>query len=545
MAPSMRLRTGLGVVGTLLAAGWVGCSGHIGGDGHTAVVPPAAEMGVGPSGARRLSVYELDLTLLDLLDDDTRPGLTLLPEDLRTPFDNDFASQLPSRVAVDAFETIAIDVSTRLLSDQARRDTVVGCTPQGVSDVGCMQHFVDTFGRRAFRRPLSSEESADFMTLASSWASQDGDFYSGVDAALRAFLQSTAFLYRIELGQEVAGQPGLYQLDDYELATRMSYLVWGSTPDDALLDDAERGALSSPLGRRAAAARMLDDTRALRQVDRFHAMWLSYDQMPLPAALASAMRAETSALIDRVVFDQRGSWLELFTASETFVDATLAQHYGLDAPPDPSGAWVDATAAGRQGLLSQGSFLSAASNPGDTSPTKRGKLIRNRLLCQTIPPPPPEVSVDEPPDTTSDCKWDAYAANRASGAGCAGCHNQMDLVGFGLENYDMQGRYRAHDDGKPHCVIEGKGEFSESGESFEGPAGLSAMLVDSGFLGGCMVQHLMQFAAGRALADDDDALVSMLAESFEESDHRFGELVLAIVASDAFGFRLDMPEDTP
>jgi hypothetical protein len=542
MQPCMREFRRWTLLGALAVAGvWGGCTGDIGdAGGPSSVVPPASEMGVGPAGIRRLSVFELDLTLLDLLGDDTRPGLTLLPEDTSSPFDNDFLAQNPSRVHVDAFESIGIDVSTRLLSDAGRRDQIVGCTPTGVDDSVCMQSFVESFGLRAFRRPLTADESTDFLDLATTWATQDNDFYSGVDVVVRSVIQSAAFLYRVEIGTPVTGQSALFQLDAYEIASRMSYLIWGSMPDGALLDDASSDLLLSVDGRRAAAARMLDDSRALRQVDRFHAMWLGYQKMPLPADLTASMRVETNALIDRVVFDQRGSWLDLFTATETFVDANLAAHYGLAAPADASGDWVPF--GDRLGILSQGAFLSAASNPGDTSPTKRGKLIRNRLMCQIIPPPPPGVSIDQPPGTgTNECKWDAYEANRNSGSSCAGCHDQMDLVGFGLENYNMQGQFRATDDGKPQCVIEGKGEFAETGEAFNGPAGLSTMLVDSGLLGACMVEHLMQFAIGRELKTDDEALVSMLAESFEETDHRFHELVVAIVGADAFGFRLEMP----
>ena len=533
-------------IGLLVAGAWAGCTGSIGDDGKVtdpdALVPPAADMGVGPSGVRRLSVYELDLTLLDLLGDDTRPAITLLPEDARTPFDNDFVTQEPSRVAIDAFETIAISVSTRLLSDAGRRDAVVGCTPQGADDGACMHSFVETFGQRAFRRPLSEGEVDDYLTLGTDWAAQETDFYAGVDVVVRAMLQSGPFLYRVEIGEPVSGQAGLFRLDGYEIASRMSYLIWGSMPDDTLLDEA--GSLDDIGSRRDAALRMLQDDRALRQIDRFHAMWLSYDRMPLPVDLTIAMRTETNALIDRVIFDQRGSWLDLFTSQETFVDATLAQHYGLPVPANAAGDWVDGAASGRQGLLSHGSFLSAASNPGDTSPTKRGKLIRNRLLCQTILPPPPEVSVDEPPTPGPDtCKEEAYAQSRASAPNCAGCHEQMDLVGFGLENYDMQGRYRAHDDGKPECTISGQGELSETGQTFVGPAGLSTLLVDSGALADCVVQHLVQYNVGRTLTDDDDALLTRLAASFEETDHRFGELVVAMVSSEAFGFRLEMPTE--
>lgn len=512
-----------------------GCTGTIG-DGDEAPVPSAEELGVGPTGVRRLTVYEYDNMLVDLLQDDTRPALNMLPEDKSAPFDNDFLAQWPSAVLVESCETLAADIATRLLADAPRRDAIVGCT---ADDAACLTSFVERFGRRAFRRPLTPEEVQSFVTLGSEYATSD--FYAGVEVVLRAFLQSAAFLYRIELGTPVDGQPGLYRLNDYEIGTRMAFLLWGSAPDDALLDAARDGRLSLAEGRREAALRMLGDERARRQIDRFHAQWLAYEKMPLSADLTMRMRAETAALLTRVIFEEQASWLDIFQATETFVDDTLAQHYGF--PPGASG-WVDTARTGRQGILSHGSFLSAASNPADTSPTKRGVLVRERLLCETIGPPDPDAPADMPPDPTfGNCKWDQYAASRATSAKCTGCHEQLDLLGFGLENYDMQGRYRTHDDNKPECPIDYDGEIVGVGK-FRGPAELSDLLIAGGQLGDCAVQHLLQFTIGREVSSEDAALVSSLRKDFEASAHRFHALMLAVVAHEAFAYRLEM-EVTP
>lgn len=366
---------------------------------------------------------------------------------------------------------------------------------------------------------------------------QTGEPYAGIEVVLRAFLQSAELVYRLELGTPVNGQPDLYELNGYEIASRMAFLLWGSIPDDALLDLAAGGGLDTPAVRRDVAVTMLADPRARRQLDRFHAMWLGYETLPHAPDITSRMRQESAALLERVIFDEPQSWLALFESTESFLDDTLAAHYGLPAVGSSEPIWVDVSASGRQGLLSHGSFLSAASNPGDTSPTKRGKLIRERLMCDPVPPPPPNVPADDPPDETlGNCKIDQYAVHRED-PGCASCHSLMDPIGFGLENYDRAGVFRDHDDGKPECIIAGDGELTGIG-TFNGPAELSTMLVAEELLDACAVKQLYQYTMGRELDEQDDAAVGTLVEGFVESGHRFDELVLSLVGHEAFGYRL-------
>ncbi len=237
-----------------------------------------------------------------------------------------------------------------------------------------------------------------------------------------------------------------------------------------------------------------------------------------------------------MVFDTQQSWFELFRSTETFVDDTLAAHYDLTSVSVPQ--WVDVASSGRQGLLSHGSFLSAASNPADTSPTKRGRLIRERLMCSPVPPPPPDVPVDEPPDPSlGNCKEDQYAAH-SSDPSCASCHSLMDPIGFGLENFDRSGRYRGHDEGKPECVIKGEGNLLGAG-NFIGPAELSDLLLEQDAFDDCAVRQLFEYVMGRPLDAQDDRYIGDLAMRFEDSDHHFDELLIELTAHDAFGYRLD------
>lgn len=507
----------------------VGCSDD--GAAPPAVTVPAT--GVSVSGARRLTAYEYDNSVAYLLSDTTRPGAALLPEDVRTPFDNDYTVQSASQVLIEAAEFLATDIAARFVADPARRAAVVPCVPADANDTACLRSFVTTFGRRALRRPLSEDETQQYVDLGSDFASQTGDFFTGVEVVVSAFLQDGDFLYRIEAGTEV--EPGIFKLSGYEVATRMSFLVWGSTPDDALLDMAADGSLDTPEQITAAAVSMLGDDRARTQVERFHAMWLGFERLPHASDLTNAMRTETSALLMDVMFDDKRSWLDIFQSRETFIDDTLAQHYGLAPVGSATPIWVDVSADGRRGILSHGSFLSVGNNVADTSPTKRGKFIRERLMCQTIPPPPPDVMADEPPgEDLAECKYDRYEVHRQGT--CKACHAQMDGIGFGLENYNREGAFRDHDDGKPQCSITGDGEIVDVG-TFNGPAELADLLVDRGLIESCVVDQLYQYAMGHALDNDDRQRAETLVTSFRDNGYRFDELVVALVSDPGFGFR--------
>jgi hypothetical protein len=523
------IRLALAVVSLAALAG---CTGKIGANGGGSGTVSIGSTTYGPTGLHRLSRIEYDNTLADLLGDRSRSGFASLPEDVNDPFDNDFSTQIVSGALIGSAEELATAAATRALADAARRDALVGCTPSGPGDQACLESFVRAFGRRAFRRPLTDEEVTGYRGL-SAFAVEANDFYVGVDLALRAILQDPNFLYRVETGTAVSGKNGLYVLDDYQIGARLSYFLWGSTPSDRLLDMAASGALSTDSGRRAAATELLTDPRGAERIKQFHAFWLAYDQLPVATDMATAMRAETDALIQRVVFDRRGDYFDLFNATETFVNDTLATHYGLTPPGSTTGAWVPYGSSPRRGILSHGTLLAAGAKFDDTSPTLRGVFVRNRLLCQVIAPPPPTVAVDEPPTSTgsSNCKVDRYAAHRSGG--CATCHNQTDPIGFGLENYDRTGAYRATDKDNPQCAISGDGEVVGLG-TFNGPAQLADLIAGSGNLESCLVTQLYRMALGRRESAGDMPTLTKLSDGFKQSGRKFDELLVEVIADPAF-----------
>ncbi|MBT8470746.1 MAG: DUF1592 domain-containing protein [Deltaproteobacteria bacterium] len=530
-----------GFTAAIFLAALASCTGDISGAAGPRVPPGVNPLtdaaGLGPSGARRLTRDEYRQTLSDLLQIDPGADIELLPADDRTPFDNDYTTQLPSRSLVDAIKAIADRTTSTAMADAVYRASLLGCEPVFADDESCLRTFIAAFGRRALRRPLSAEELDEYAQFIE-FARDGDDFYIAVDMVVRALLQDVEFIYRIEVGDPVQGRAGVFRLTDFELAARLSYFLWGSTPDDWLLDAAAAGELWTSEGREGAVTRMMQDPRATARVQSFHAQWMGYDDIPVPGDLGPLLRAETDALVARVVLEERRNWHDLFTFEETFVDTELADHYGLTRP-DGSEGWVNYGDGGRGGILSHGSFLSGGAKFGDTSPVLRGILVRERLLCTKIPPPDPSLNVntDEPPvgEDPNACKVERYAMH-ASG-GCAGCHSQTDPIGFGLENYGPAGAFREHDIDRPECAITGDGELVGVG-SFNGPRELGQLLVESGELDPCLVEQFHRFVVGRPARAEDVRVVDALTDDFVQSP-RFDALLTRVALSEAFGYRVE------
>jgi len=493
-------------------------------------------IGLGANGITRLSRAEYRSTVQDLLGVDLGSDVELLPADSFTPFDNDYTLQAPSKALVEGLDALSKRAVASVLAAPALRSALVGCTPAGPDDAVCLADFIERFGRRALRRPLDDAEALAYQGFLP-FAVASNDFYTAAGMVVRALLQDMEFIYRVELGEPIPGQPGAYWLSDFETASRLSYFLWGQNPDDELLDLAAAGQLSSDEGVRAAAERMLADERGLRRIERFHALWMGYDTLPHAPELNAAMRQETDALVRRVVFDEQRPWLDLFSATETWANDALAEIYGLTVPPGGEFAWVGYPAPDRRGILSHGSLLSNGVRGTDTSPTRRGKFVSERLACTPIPPPPDDVNADEPPADTSgaNCKLDRYVAHRAEPR-CAGCHGLMDGIGFGLERYDARGGYRESDDGKPECAIDGMGQL-QSGGAFSGPAELASLLAGSGELTSCLIERLYQLGVGRNPGPQDAALLDALATRGGGPVLQLRQLVLDLVSSEGFRIR--------
>ncbi|GAC1353213.1 MAG: hypothetical protein NVSMB1_24330 [Polyangiales bacterium] len=494
---------------------------------------------------RRLTRAELTATITDIVGIAPSTALMLaLPPDNVTPFDNDFQSQSVSSLLISSLNALAEDMATRVTTDPAAKAALVKCTPSGPGDETCFQTVAQSFGRRALRRPLLADEVALYTKAFVPLSVQANDFYVGVGRLVSATLQDVEFIYRIENGTPLS-KPGFTTLTDFQIATRLSYLFWGRGPDDALLDKAAAGGLHAASDRKAVAAAMLNDPRGRGQVNRIHAMWLGYEySLPqsasIPAPLQQKMRAETDALITRVVLEKNSSWFDLFKSDQTFLDDTLAKHYGdVALPGSQTATWAPYGAASkRRGILSHGSFLSVAAKFDDTSPTQRGKFVRTRLLCTPIQPPPPDLKVDvNTPPAGGKCKADAYNMSRVKP--CSNCHTKMDPIGFGLEQYDATGTFRTHDTKDASCQLDGKGVYAgNSGDvKFEGPAGLEDMILTDPTFDDCFMSGLFSFVQGRQPDSDDAQTLSALTTDYRGSDRHLKDLLINLVAAESFAVR--------
>lgn len=412
----------------------------------------------------------------------------------------------------------------------------------GAAPREAVREIVTRFAAKAFRRPVTAAEIERFLRLSDA-AAKEGDPLEGqVRYALQGVLVSPHFLYRVEV--EPAGlKPGESRpVTEFELATRLSYFLWCSTPDDALLDLAGKGQLRKNLD--AQIARMLADPKAYALVDNFGSQWLQTrnlatfapDKRRFPAfdeELRGAMQRETELFFDHIVRGNR-SILEFLESDWTFLNERLARHYGINTVKGPDFRKVQLPDASRGGLLTQGSILAITSNPTRTSPVKRGKWILEQILGTPPPPAPPDVpELEAQKGKLTGTLRQQMEQHRANPA-CASCHNRMDALGFAFENFDAIGAFRAKD-GKDN--IDPSGVLPD-GSKFTGPADLKKILRGrTELFGRCFTEKLLTFALGRGLEPYDKCHVDKVMAAGAKDGWKFNSLVAAVVGSEPFQMR--------
>ena len=418
---------------------------------------------------RRLTHSQYNNTVRDLLGDYSRPADRFPPEDFVNGFKNQLRTQGMPPLLAEAYSAAA----EKLALNAFRAGDVNGllpCTPTSARDVKCRDQFVQGFGLRAFRRPLSDVELRRYATLFSAQAGKAGQFLEGARVVVEAMLQSPKFLFHVE------GSPGgrlraegasaslaearanperaeAGRFRDYEIASRLAYFLWDTMPDRRLLDAAANGELRTAEGLERVARSMLDQPPARQAVDEFFAQWLRFDRVlgsvkdrrrypEFTPELAAMMVQETRMLLDNLVWKD-GNFMEAFTAEYSFLNSDLASLYGVPAPSGRIRAGAVPAASRRSGLLGQASFLASNAGPVETSPTARGIFIREQLLCQHVPNPPPGVNT-QVPEPTADRPLSRRQRLQMhfENPTCSSCHRLMDPIGFGLENYDAIGRWR-------------------------------------------------------------------------------------------------------
>ncbi len=429
----------------------------------------------------------------------------------------------------------------------AQRERIFVCDPQVDGEVACGRTILAAFGRRAYRRPLTEAEIDRLMLLIDEAKGAGGSFDDGLKLALRAILVSPHFIFRVEIDPDPKSLTP-HPLSDFEFATRLSYFLWSTMPDDELLALATAGELSDPKVVEEQVMRMIEDPKARALVDNFAGQWFLirgvnnafHDEQVFPAwspELRTAMLGEMQNFT-ATFFESDRSMLELLTSKETYVNEILAAHYKIDGVVGEDFVPVDLTGTKRQGILTQAGLLSILAHADHTSVVKRGKFLMENILCMSPPPPPADLDIPdlEPPEPGA-TQREVLEKHREDPI-CAGCHNLMDPLGFGLEHYDAIGTYRELDNGQP---VDASGTIPSGGAFLNGLEMSNLLSQEQDFVA-CMVRKTFIYSLGRSVTLGDIPYLDEVIIDFELGDHRFADLVVSLATSDVFRMRRGEPD---
>jgi len=447
--------------------------------------------------------------------------------------------------------TIAGPFDSTSAGDTPSRREIFACRPSSAADAApCAEQILERLATRAYRRPVApqSRELAELMRFYAAGREEGGDFEVGIQYALSRLLVDPRFLYRFEREPEALAAGAVYSIDGFELASRLSFFLWSSLPDDELLAAAAGGRLVEPDVLAAQVDRMLADARSAALVENFASQWLLLreldDVVPQDPEfdddLRAAMRRETEMLFADVVREPR-SVLTLLDADYTYLNERLAQHYGVEGIRGSQMRRVDWPAdSPRRGVLGHGSVLTATSAPNRTSPVVRGQWLMQSLLGAKVPRPPPGAEADLSAEASESeglvgntvrARLELHRAN----PNCAGCHGIMDPLGLSLENFDLLGRWRDSEDGH---AIDASAQMVD-GTALRGPQDLrAALLARSDVFVATVAEQLMTYAMGRELESHDMPVVRGVVRAAAQENHTFHSLVQAVVASDSFRQRV-------
>ena len=500
-------------------------------------VPGAAASG--PGRLRRLTRAQFVNTLRDLLPGGATVALgDLEPDDQREGFASigaSYAATSPN--GVEKYETAARAALDAVFADPARRASLFGCTPAAADD-DCARSFITGFGRRTWRRPLSSTEVERYLRLSRTVGTSFGDPIKGLQHAALGLLTSPNFLYRVEIG-EAAGT-GSYRYNGWELASRLSYLLWNTTPDAELLTAAESGSLggsNGAAGLRQQVARLLASDRAKSGISTFASELFALDDIAMvpkdderaTPALRDAMAAEIRRMFESRL-DPEADMLELFDSNKVFVNADLAKIYGLSGITGSDLQPATLPAGPRAGLLGTAGFLTLHSKDQATSPTSRGLFVREGILCTKVPDPPDGVdtTIKDPPAGVVMTRRELLEGHRSNPM-CATCHAVFDPIGYAFESFDWVGAARDQDMGKP---VDTSGEID--GQRFGNARELGAILRKLPATSQCLVRNFFRFASGHSETPADQASLDAWQAEFGQSGNKLVPFLAALASSDAF-----------
>jgi hypothetical protein len=500
-------------------------------------------LNAGVTPLRRLTREQYSNTVRDLIGGSALAADNLSDDEKIGPFHSNAIAPI-TELEVQQYAEAAATLATAAVPNMGK---ISPCSLAGDtgSSTTCATQFVTDLGRRAFRRPLEASEIQPFVTLYT-MGKQGAGVENGFRLVLQTMLQSPYFLYHHDVGAAGTPQAGVAALSAYELASRTSYFLWNSMPDEPLFAAAAAGNLNDDTVLAAQVQRMLADPRAAATIASFHRQWLDVEDVgeqlkdvasfpSFNAGLTDAMTQELSWFADYVVRQGDGLLKTLLTSNMGFPQGALFDVYGLAQPAGfAPGTPVTLDASQRAGLLTQAAFLTKWSHNNQTSPVHRGKLVRLNLLCGFIGSPPPNVNTTPPPPTPATSTRERFAQHESDPV-CASCHVQMDPIGLGFEHFDPIGQFRDMDGLGP---VDATGQFINAGPDLDGPFNgaveLANKLAESPEVRNCVANQWFRFSVGRIESADDACSILSLHQNFDTSGGNVRELLARIVLSPSF-----------
>lgn len=522
------------------------------GQGCAAPVETCTSVEPGPRILRRLSREEYDATIKDLFGFESHWGRAFVPDIMIGGFDNNADALRVTPLWADQVGRAAAEIAAEVMKTPAN---ILPCDVAVEGAIPCGTKFIDVVGKRIFRRPLTQADTDRYLAIFQKAGAIDG-FYKGIEVVLTAMLQSPHFLYRAELGDpDLPTSPSRIRLTPYEIATELSYMLWGTMPDAELMTAADQGALETDAQIEAQAKRLLQDPRSDAIIERFVNSWLELDRLdsvpkdPLTypewnEQLRKDLRTETMSFVKHVVRQGDGTLPELLDAGYTFVNTQLAAYYGLAAPNVAPGEFgmVELAGTSRAGILTHASLLATHGKPADSSPVHRGKLVRERLFCQPLPPPPPGIVAQPPPIDPTKSTRERYSAHTTESL-CRSCHELADPIGFAYEHFDGIGRYRADENG---LVIDATGEIlstANTNTKFDGAQELASVLAKSPDVHACYARQWIRYSYGLLDQGPLSCLSDSVATDFQSGNLKVLDLLVALTKTPHFRERRADPFD--
>ena len=505
-----------------------------------------APVAPGPTFMRRLNRFEYNNTVRDLLGDTSNPASAFPTEEIRLGFDNNATALQVSPALVEQYMTAAETLANTAVTTNMK--ALVSCDPAAAGADACARTFIDEFGTKAYRRKLSADEATTMKQVFDVGAKTD--FVSGVRLVIETMLQSAPFLYRIEFGAAPKSAEQVVKLTSWEMASRLSYLLWESMPDDELLAAAAADKLTDQSDITTQVTRMMQDAKAHDVFAHFHQQWLKLDQMTnldtdatvfpkFTNDLVPLMAEETRRFLDYVVWQGGGKLEDLLTSPVSFLNAKLSGYYGVSGVSGSGFSQVNLDPATNAGFLTKGGLMAMLGKANQTAPVQRGKFVREQLLCMPLQPPPANIMIKPPEVSTTLSTRERFAAHRTQPL-CANCHDLMDPIGLGFENYDGAGHYRTTENGK---TIDASGQVLQSDidGTFDGAVDLAKRLAASDQVRDCVATSWFRYAYGRAETSEDVCTLAVVNQKFAEAKYDLKALLVSLTETDAFLYRKVIP----